>query len=65
MNLQHHITQLELAISEVEAADEIITELTDQIKRGKQLYEDCQLMEVEDLLHLVGLRIRALTDINL
>lgn len=62
MNLQQHITQLELAIAEVELADEIVTELTEQLQKGRRLYEDCQIMEVEDLLHLVGLRIRAVTE---
>jgi len=62
MNLQQHITQLELAINEVKAADEIVTELTEQIQQGKKLYEDCQLMEAEELLHIVGMRVRSVME---
>lgn len=62
MNLQQHITQLELAIAEVKAADEIITELAEQIQQGKKLYEDCQLMECEELLHIVGMRVRSVME---
>jgi hypothetical protein len=65
MNIKNHIEQLELAIAEVRLADSIVTELTEQIRLGKKLYEDCQLMEAEELLHNVGLRVRAvMQDIN-
>lgn len=62
MNYQQHITQLQLAINEVQAADEIVTELTDQIQQGRKLYEDCQLMEAEELLHIVGMRVRSVME---
>jgi hypothetical protein len=62
MNLQQHITQLELAIAEVEAADEIVAELVEQVQQGKKLYEDCQLMEAEELLHIVGQRVNAVME---
>lgn len=65
MNYKNHIEQLQLAITEVRLADAIVTELTEQISQGKKLYENCQLMEAEELLHLVGLRVRAvMQDIN-
>lgn len=62
MNFKNHIQQLEIAITEVQAADAIVTELAEQIKQGKKLYEDCRLMEAEELLHIVGLRIRAVME---
>lgn len=62
MTLKNHIQQLEIAITEVQAADTIVKELTEQIEQGKKLYEDCQLMEAEELLHIVGLRIRAVME---
>lgn len=65
MNFKNHIEQLELAITDIGLADSIVTELTEQIRLGKKLYEDCQLMEAEELLHNVGLRVRAvMQDIN-
>lgn len=60
MNFKNHIEQLELAIAEVRLADSIVTELAEQIQQGKKLYEDCQLMECDELLHLVAGRVRAL-----
>lgn len=62
MNLKNHIEQLEMAIAEVQAADVIVAELTEAIQQGKRLYEDCQLMEAEELLHIVGLRVRAVLE---
>jgi len=65
MNIKNHIEQLELAIAEVRLADSIVTELTEQIRQGKKLYEDCQLMEADQLLHLVAMRVRiVMEDIN-